>query len=127
MFIIDSKENEVQKSAWAKYRGGEFQIAPTSSIAFQRAFSRLQAPHRKKIEKGTLDPQVSQEISCQALAETILLDWRGVGDSKGAEIPYTVEGGFNLMVKMPDLREFIQEFALDIENFRAEETKAMGK
>jgi hypothetical protein len=127
MFNIEAKSNVIEQSRWAKFRGGEFLIAPTTNLGFQRTVNRLQAPHRKKIEKGTLDPQVSLEITCQAVAHNLIQDWRGLVDNSGANVPFSKEVAVQLLTNMPDLREFVQEFALDLENFRAEETEEMGK
>lgn len=127
MFVIDSKQNVLQKATWGKFRGGDFLIAPTSNLAFQRAVNRLQAPHRKKIEKGTLDPQTSLDISCEAMGEHLVLGWKNVAMADGKEVTFSPDEAKKLLIAMPDFREFVQDYALDLENFRQAETEELGK
>lgn len=127
MFNISSISAEKQQDGvWTPYAGGEFLIASINSHAFMRYYNSLQRPHQKQIEKGTLDPAVSQEILCRALSKYILLDWKNVGD-KGAPLAYSVETAFNALMANPELRSFVQEFSIDVSNFRAEEEAEEAK
>lgn len=124
---IDRSRDKQEKGVWTKYQGSEFKVASSSSTNFQRALNRLQAPYRKKIEKGTLDPKISRQILCQAMAEHLLLDWKDVTDSTGGNVEYSSELGERALQNNDDLREYLQEFSLDLENFRQEELKAEGE
>lgn len=125
--LVIGKEEVFRNSAWGTFRGSKFLVAPTSDIAFQRTFNRLQAPHRKSIERGKLDPAIAQEITVEAMAKNMLLDWKDVVDAEGKEVEYTEALGVQVLTSQLDLREFIQEFSADIENFRAVEKEEMGK
>jgi len=111
---------------WTDFGGGEFLIASTNSMAFQREFSRLQQPFAKKIDKGTLDPKIQTEILCKAMAHGLLLDWKNVGDGKNI-IEYSFENAVRVLIANPDLREFIQDFSMNLENYRKEEMKEEGE
>lgn len=127
MIVIDDNKQVFEQSKWATYNGSKFLIAPASNLQFQRIFNRLQIPHRKKIEKSSLDPKITQEITIQSLAEAILLNWDDVVDATGKIVPYTVELGVKTLTKHIDLREFIQEFALELENFKIDDKTEMGE
>jgi len=119
MFVLDGIDNDKKKNGfWSDYDGdSSFLIASTSSTAFQLRFSALQKPFSRKIEKNELKPEVSLNILCTALAECVLLDWKGCADSTGKDVPYTYEAALFALKNNDLLREFIQEQAMDISNF----------
>jgi hypothetical protein len=127
MFNIErcSAETGVQ-TAWAKFEGSEFEIAYAGNAKFLRTFNRLQHPYRKKIEKGTLDPLIQRDILCQAIADTILVNWKKVNNNKGP-IDHTPEVAKMALLNNPDLRDFVQEFAMELDNYRKEEIDEVGE
>lgn len=127
MFDIEKSTAEQETNGvWADFGGGRFKIAHTNNMVFQREMTRLQAPFRKKLDKGTLDPKTQLDIMCKAMARGILLDWRNVG-SGGQEIPFSEEAAIKVLTHNSELREFVQDFALDLENYREEEVEETGK
>ena len=54
MFQIDKDLSALDKGVWTEWSGSSFLIAHISNMKFQRALSRLQQPHRRKIEQGTI-------------------------------------------------------------------------
>lgn len=123
---IDRDRSKQEKGVWTKFGDSSFKIASSNATAFQRSLNRLQAPYRKKIEKGTLDPKISRDILCEAMASALLLDWKDVVDSDNQNVEYTPELGKRALLNNDDLREYVQEFAMDMENFRQEEMKEEG-
>lgn len=127
MFNINSIDTEkLTEGTWHNFLGGEFKIASINNFAFARAYAALQRPFQRQIDKGTLDPAVAQELLCRAISKHILLDWKGVGDGE-TEIPYSPETAYNALMNNPELRSFVQEVAIDVGNFRAEEEEAEVK
>lgn len=127
MFTISEQENpRLEGGTWAEYNGGEFLIAHAGSLRFQRALSRLQKPHRRKMEKGEMDPADSRKLLIQALAEAILLDWKGVKNSAGEDVAYSVKSAITALTNDPAFREFVMEFSAEMENFRKEEAEYEG-
>jgi hypothetical protein len=61
------------------------------------------------------------------MAGGLLLDWKDVINSNKEEVPFSPEMAEMALKNNDDLREFLQEFALDLENFRAEEMEEEGK
>lgn len=126
---FDADLTTVDTGVWRDFDGSSFLIAHMSTIRFQRSLSRYQQPHRRKIESGTLDPQVSKEITCKAMAEGVLLDWRGVGSKKSGEsdVPYSVEAGYKALMGNAEFRDFVSFTAMDLANFRQDEVEELGK
>ena len=60
------------------------------------------------------------------MAKGILLDWKDVGDGE-QEIPFSEEVAVKVLANNSELREYIQDFALDLGNFREEEIEETGK
>lgn len=126
MFDLKKSTTELENSGvWFTFREGKFLIAHTNNMVFQRLFTRLQAPYRKKIEKATLDPKIQLETMCKAMAKGVLLDWKNVG-SEGKKVEYSEDAAYNVLMFNSELREFVQDTALDLENFREEEIEALG-
>ena len=127
MFDINKSTAEQEtEGVWADFNGGRFKIAHTNNMVFQREMTRLQAPYRKRIDKGTLDPKIQLEVMCKAMAKGLVLDWKNVG-AEGEEIPYDQDTAYAVLLNNSELREFIQDFALDLENYREEEVEETGK
>ena len=125
---FDADLNTVDTGVWQKFDGSEFLIAHMSNMRFQRALSRLQQPHRRRIETSTLDPQVNKEILCRAMAEGILLDWRGVKSKENQnDVPYTPDNGYRALMGNADFRDFVSFIAMEMANFRASEVEELGK
>lgn len=127
MFKFDADLPTLDEGVWTTWSDSEFKIAHISNLKFQRALSRLQQPHRRKLESGTLDPKVNREIVCKAMAGTVLIDWRGVGDREGKETPFSVEAATVALMRSTEFRDFVSEFAMNMANFRDEEVQELGK
>lgn len=127
MFNIDADLNNVDSGVWANFEGSKFLVAHISNMKFQRAISRLQQPHRRKIESGQLDPKTNRDIVCEALSEAVLLDWQEVINKDKEPIPYTSKTAFVALSKNPEFRDFISEFATNLSNYRSEEVEALGE
>lgn len=124
---VDNSTKKQTDGVWTpEFNGSKFKVASTTSTKFQRILNRLQAPHRKKIEKGSLDPKISKEILCQAMAEGLLLDWKDVVDGQGQNVPFDPEIAFKALMNNDDLKDYLSEFSQDLENFRTEQIAEAG-
>ncbi len=127
MFDVNCVDSEAKvQGTWREFSGGSFKIAHMSSLSFQRHLNKLQQPYRKKIESGKIDPQISLEILCAAMSRHILLNWKGVV-SAGKEIKYDETSAYSVLMSNDDLREFVQETSLDLDNYKQEAAVANAK
>lgn len=127
MINIDNDNSLLTAGVWTEFGGSRFLVTHMSNLAFQRAVTRKQAPYRRKIEQGTLDPSVSREILTQAMAEALVLNWEKVKDGGGKEVPFGKEACYRALTNNEDLRDFISEFAMNLENFRQERKEELVK
>lgn len=126
-FVVEFSTKETQKNGvWTEFMGGKFLIAHSSNVKFQRALSRLQSPHRKKIDKGSMDPEVSMKILCRSMAEAIILDWRDIKDPNGVDIQFSVDTCEKVLESMDDLRDYVFEFSSELANYKAELQSDVG-
>ena len=127
MFNIDRSMPKTESGAWAEFEGSKFLVAHITNLKFQRALARLQQPYRRKIEAGTMDPKVSKDLMCQAMAEALVLNWKDVVDDSGTVVDYSSEGCYKALLNNPQFREFVATFAAELDNFREEEVEEAGK
>jgi hypothetical protein len=127
MFQFDADLNSIDAGVWTEWSGSRFLIAHISNMRFQKMLARLQQPHRKRLEAGTLDPQINRDILCKAMSETILLDWDKVVGQGGQVTPFNSQNAFVALQKNPEFRDFVAEFSTQMSNYRAEEIEDLGK
>jgi hypothetical protein len=127
MFQFDADLTSIDSGIWANWSGSKFLIAHISNMRFQKLLARLQQPHRKKLEAGTLDPQINRDILCKAMSEAILLDWDKVKSQSGASTPFSPQAALLALQKNPEFRDFVAEFSTEMANYRAEEVEELGK
>lgn len=102
---------EGPESARFKIRSAESNLY-RSRIA---ALARKENPH--KLRK---DPNLQRDMTIEAMADTILIDWEGITDS-GQPLPCTPANKLKLLA-IPEIRELISTEAQDLANFRREAT-----
>jgi len=106
------------EGVWVDYReGSRVKIARLGNAAFQKAHESKQRPYRKLIRDGRLPAQVSNRVLCEALAETVLLDWDGF-NKKGKTLKYSAEAATKLLIERMDFRDEIALLATEEETFR---------
>lgn len=122
MFIINAydKSKEVD-GVWKEFQGARFRIASSQSTVYKKALVRLA---KKQGNKKEVDIDENISLLCEAMAEGLLLDWEDVGfiDDKGnlQEVPYSKEKAKEALITNYDLREFVQEVADDLEEYKRE-------
>ncbi len=126
MQIPSTPNPALEAGTWAKYQDAEFLIAHAGNIKFQRAMARLQRPFRRKIEKGDMDPVDQRNIIIQAMSEAILLGWKGVNGEDGQPAEFSRESAQKFLKNDEPFRDFVMEYAMDMQNFKDEEEAHEG-
>jgi hypothetical protein len=128
------KEIEAQDGIWLKFpEGRKIHVlrAGGANKKYQRRLSQLVKPHKRQMERNTLDPEVSDEIVMTAFLDTVVIDWTGFTDSKGADIPFSKQAARELFTALPELFDEVMTCAQDMALFQdqdAQETaEEMGK
>lgn len=118
MDISKFKTDESRKDgAWFSYEGAEFLIAYAHRPEFVRASARLK--RRYPDSKIKADPALGTRFVCELMAETVLLDWRGVTND-GVPVKYTPEKAVKILMEIEPFREWVAETSRELTNYVAE-------
>lgn len=102
---------------WHKLADSELLIARMNNDKYLRELADLYEQHKDVIESGSEEGKKrDEEVTLQLTARTILLGWKNVSH-QGAELPYSEENAI-MLLKLKDFRNYVQNVARDIENFR---------
>lgn len=105
---------------------GLFKIARAggSNKEFARLMEKVFRPYRRQMDAGTMDEKVADKLLAEVFAKTVILDWKGVTDKNGKNLPFNTENAVKLLTDLPDLFADLREQAMKIANFRAVEIEA---
>jgi len=118
LFGTDSTKE--QEGVWYDIAEGlRMKIARIGNPLYQKRFQALIKPYRRSVRRGTLSDDVAEKLLVQCLSETIVLDWEGVED-EGVEILYSKDAAVTLLTKYPELRNYINDIANELEGFQEE-------
>lgn len=100
--------------------GVSVRVRSTDSVKVRESQNRLTKKHRQAIiaNGGLLPPALADSIEVEILSTAIVIDWKGVSDRDGKELPFTPA---NARVVFADLREFrkeVYQMASSAETFR---------
>jgi hypothetical protein len=120
-------EDVSKKGVWVDYLGGsKLLLASTNSTAYKTKLSKLARDNRLTLDDSNPDNfKAIQRITCQALAETVLIGWKGIHwPNESGEIvkniPYSPALGQEALLKVDHLRNFVSEEAGKPAHFRKE-------
>ena len=121
---------ESEEGIWLKFpnnRKIHILRAGGSNKKFSRVLSRSIKPYRRQLDKGTLDPEVSDELMINVYLDTVVLGWSGFQDAEGNDIPYSREAAYALFKAMPEMFDELMAFASDLAMFQDQEVEEAGK
>ena len=109
-----------EEGVWASWRdGARFKVARLGNKKFRRLWDSKRRPFLKQIRQDKFPPDDELRISCECLAETVLLDWDGI-EANGKKLKYTPALGIQYLMQSQELRNAVTELADDEENFRVD-------
>jgi hypothetical protein len=89
-FKTDLKAEE--EGVWVPYGGGfEVKLGRIGNRRFKEFMMKKGKPHMRKLSSGSMDLDIADTLMRDAIAETILLDWKGLLDDDGKPIPFSKE------------------------------------
>jgi hypothetical protein len=109
-----------KEGTWVDYRdGSRIKVARIGNPNFVRSYNAKMKPHRRKQRDGTLDDELESRLLCEAVAESVLLDWEGFTEN-GKTLKYTTQKAYDLLRLLIDFRNEVVEIASTEEVFHAE-------
>ena len=106
--------------------GAEVRVARLGNKQYMEAIRRLSTKHKVAARNNKLSEEVTLDVTVNAFAEAILLEWKGFKENNKA-LPYTRENAVRLLKEYPDFREDIAAIAANMENFKREQEEATAK
>ena len=100
--------------------GLKMRIARIGNPKYQKRFQAISKPHRRAIRRGTLADEVAEKLLIQCLSETIVLGWEGL-EENGEEVPYSLENCIRILTAYPELRNYVNDIANELEGYQAED------
>ena len=73
----------------------------------------------RQLQLRTLPDDVTDRLYCEALAEAVLLDWRGF-TRDGEALPYSREAAVDVLLRLKDFRDLVVSLAEGMELFQRE-------
>lgn len=116
-----------ENGSWVDYdETTSFKIARLGNPAFRARYDHAIKPHRRQIQQKTFSDAKLESILLDVMAETVLLDWKGLVDDAGNEVLFT-KAKAREYLEIRDFREWITGNAGEMENFKAEADAADTK
>ena len=110
------------------YYGVTFTVARSGNNEFKKVFREKMKPYKDEFDNGRMSEEQSNEIMIHCVASAILVNWEGLTDESGNEIPYNYQNAVELLSDDKDCYDAIMAHSENIENYlvRSEE-KLKGK
>ena len=83
--------------------------------------------YKKLFDKNDIYNPVLHAKLVEMFCESILLNWRGITNDEGVEIPYTKAAGVKLLTELPDLYHELSNEASTTEKYRREDVEEIAK
>lgn len=92
-----------------------------SSKASMLVRRRLDKKYRHKTDsKGEYDEDFAVDVMTEQMAHGVVVDWRGIVDNDGKDIPCTPENALKLFRALPAFRDAVIMLCNNMENYRKE-------
>lgn len=118
---------------WVPFEAGiSLLIARMPNTNFEQKVRELAAPHMEATRSDTISDELNVSITREAVAHTVLLDWKGVteSDEEGSpDVPYTPELGVKYFNddELGDFYRFVVTSGRNSEQYRKEQMVAAVK
>lgn len=106
--------------------GASIKVARVGNKENTALVKRLTAPHKVAIRTNKLPDEIWEKITIEALASTILLDWKGLKED-GKVIAYSKENAVKLLTDYKDFRDQVSGLSSELALFQAEDEAAVTK
>ena len=114
-----------EEGAWIQIdEETSIRVARYGNRRFKKVFARLTAPYKVQIQQGTLNEEMASSLLTRAIAEAILVDWKGMKKA-GKDLPYSVEAAIKILSDetLSNFRDMVVNLSQDIQTFREQEVR----
>ncbi len=104
-------------------QGCRLLIARARNPKYMKLIAALRKPHEREIDMGTLSDTNVTEILVKGMARTILLDWEGLADADGKDIPHSIDNCEALLRDYEEFRVEVGELSADNDRYRSDKIR----
>ena len=117
LFTDQVKERD---GVWVDFFGGsKLKLASTDSPIYKARLAKLAKQYKLQLDADNDDSyDLVQEITAQAMADTIILDWKGISMGGQENAPYTTKLGKTALLRSSKFKTFVEEASADHLNFK---------
>lgn len=94
-----------------------------SNTRFRRVYDQRIRPHRREMERGTLDEKIAEEILLDVYVRTVFVDWSGFNAKDGSEYPFSEEAVKAFFTAYSELFQLVMDKAGAAQNFAVQEVE----
>ena len=105
--------------------GARLLVARLNNEYYKQVFLNASRPFKTQVRTGTISEDQAEQILRECYSKAILLDWDGLQDDEGTDIPYSQEKAYELL-GIADFRALVEELAGTRELYRKEELEQAG-
>jgi hypothetical protein len=102
-------------------------VARIGNDRYAKRLETLYKPYRKMQRTNSVPDDLARKLFIDALATTVLLEWKGFTNEDGSEVPYTVDTAIAKLTELKDFRELVVEIATEVATYRNEEIEEEGE
>lgn len=113
-------KNLEENGVWVDFGDVRVKIARITSKRSRDVRRQLERKYARKFRGQDIPHDVMEKILIEQLAQAVVMDWKGVTDASGREIPFNTEAARSIFTEFPDFREDVASAALMKETFLEE-------
>lgn len=102
-------------------------VARAGNRNFREKAQRVYAPYKAQLRNNTLDDELSEKLTTEILAGTVLVGWRGNFNIDGERLEFSEANAIRAMTMFPDFRAQVVEDSNTRKNYIDEEDEAAAK
>lgn len=85
-----------------------------------QSMAKYHKPYAKLIDSKKLSEEETAEIMAKVFVDCCLVEWKGVKNEHGEDIPYTFENAVSLFKSLPELFTALFNHCQSVDSFREE-------
>lgn len=119
---FQTNKSAEEEGVWVDVDGNgtRIKVARINNARYKKYFQKITKPYKRQIRNGTLSEDLAEKLLVDALANTILLDWKGF-TKEGQDFPYSVDNARSFLAESADFRDLVSDAANEMETFRSAE------
>jgi len=124
--LFESSAEAEANGVWIPIGPFKFKIARAGggNQAFSKEAMKRFKPFQAAISNETMPKEIADQMVIDIFVDTIVLDWKDVGDREGKPIEFSKEAAKTLLTELPNLFQELQAQAQKTGNFRKENLEA---